>query len=705
MLLTLIPAASAQPLDGRVTPNFKDADIVRVSEAVSTATGKNFIIDPRVRSSVTMLSSTPMSPAAFYEAFLAILEVHGYVAVPAGNVVKIIPDANARQVPSIDLPDHVSATSDEIVTQVIDVKNVNAAQLVPILRPMIPQYGHLAAFPGGNLLIISDRAGNVNRMLHIIRRIDVVADQGVEVVRLENGAAADVARVLNSLLQQAAASEGGVALKVVADDRSNSVLISGEQSQRLRIRALIAHLDTPLKAGGDTTQVRYLLYADATKIAATLKEQLTGVATTTTTAAGGGASGSTPQAQAEKSSRVLADSATNSLIITAPPKTMRAIMGIVDRLDIRRAQVLVEAVLVEVNADKTSDIGVNWGAWSQGANGTQIPVVGFIEPVGGTSILDVATTVNGVSTGSTTTSTSSLTGTTLGIGKLTGSGINYGAMIRAVSGDANTNILATPSAVTMDNQEAKLDVAQEIPIITGQYSTTGTTTSSVNPFTTVQREEVGTILKVTPQIAAQGSSLVLKIHIESSSVAATSVSTVDITTNKRTVETSVLVEDGGIVVLGGLISDNVTRDEQRVPFLGSLPIIGFAFRTRDYSRTRNNLMVFIRPKILRTSAQTVAETAEKYNFMLDQEHKADEPDLLKAFRGEKPPILPPLPASATPESGLSADPEPDPTKSDTAGHQSSNPANSACDASKFQGPPPQGCKADSPAAATAPGPP
>ena len=649
-ILFLIPAASAQPLDGRVTPNFKDADIVQVSEAVSTATGKSFIIDPRVRSSVTMLSSTPMSPAAFYEAFLAILEVHGYVAVPAGNIVKIIPDANARQVPSIDLPDHVSATSDEIVTQVIDVKNVNAAQLVPILRPMIPQYGHLAAFPGGNLIIVSDRAGNVNRMLHIIRRIDVVGDQAVEVVPLENGAAADVVRVLNSLFQQAAASEGGVALKVVADDRSNSVLISGEQSQRLRIRALIAHLDTPLKAGGDT-QVRYLLYADAAKIAATLKEQLTGVATTTTAAAGGAASGNTPQAQAEKSSIVLADPATNSLIITAPPKTMRAIMGIVDKLDIRRAQVLVEAVLVEVNADKTSDIGVNWGAWSQGANGTQIPVVGFIEPVGGTSILDVATTVNGVSTGSTTTSTSSLTGTTLGIGKLTGSGINYGAMIRAVSGDANTNILATPSAVTMDNQEAKLDVAQEIPIITGQYSTTGTTTTSaVNPFTTVQREEVGTILKVTPQIAAQGSSLVLKIHIESSSVAPTSVSTVDITTNKRTVETSVMVEDGGIVVLGGLISDSVTRDEQRVPFLGSLPLIGFAFRTRDYSRTRNNLMIFIRPKILRTSAQTVAETAEKYNFMLNEERKADEPDLMKAFRGERPPILPPLPASVTPES-------------------------------------------------------
>lgn len=580
-------------------------------------------------------------------------------AVPAGNIIKILPDANARQFPSIDLPDHVSATSDEIVTQVIGVKNVSAAQLVPILRPMIPQYGHLAAYPAGNILIISDRANNVNRMLRIIQRIDQVGDQDVEVVPLENASAADVVRVLNSLFQQAAAAEGGVALKVVADERSNTVLISGDQSQRLRIRALVAHLDTPLKSGGDT-QVRYLLYADAEKVAPKLKEQITGIAATAAggAASGGAPSGNSPQAQVEKGAMVWADSATNSLVVTAPPKVMRAIMEIVDKLDIRRAQVLVEAVIVEVNADKTSDIGVNWGAWSQGANGTQIPLVGFIEPVGGSSILDVASTVNGIANGSTTSSSSasSLNGTTLGLGKFTGTGINYGAMIKAVSGDANTNIIATPSAVTMDNQEAKLEVAQEVPFITGQYSstagTTGGSNGTVNPFTTVQRSEVGTILKVTPQIAAQGNSVVLKISIESSSVAPTSVSTVDITTNKRTVNTSVMVEDGGIVVLGGLISDSVTRDEQRVPFLGSLPVVGFLFKTRDYQRTRNNLMIFIRPKILRTSAQTVAETDEKYNFMLNEERKAAQPDLLKTLLGERPPVLPPLPAAVMPEAGI-----------------------------------------------------
>jgi general secretion pathway protein D len=270
-------SGGSEPSSQTITPNFKNADLTQVAEAVSEATGKNFIIDPRVRGEVTMLSTTPMSPAAFYEAFLAILQVHGFIAVPAGDIIKVLPDVNARQIPSVDLPGQVSATSDEIVTQVVDVRNVSAAQLVPILRPMIPQYGHLAAYPASNILIISDRASNVNRMIRIIRRVDQVGDQSVEIVPLQNSSSTETVRVLNSLLQQAAAAEGGMAVKVVADERSNSVLISGDQSQRLRIRALVAHLDTPLKAGGDT-RVRYLHYADAEKVARKLKEYISGIA-------------------------------------------------------------------------------------------------------------------------------------------------------------------------------------------------------------------------------------------------------------------------------------------------------------------------------------------------------------------------------------------------------------------------------------------
>ena len=632
----------------RITPNFKDANLEQVAEAVSAATGKNFILDPRAHAQVTMLSASPMAPGAFYEAFLSILQVHGFAAVPAGDVIKIIPDVNARQVPSIDLPDHVSATSDEIVTQVIDVKNVSAAQLVPILRPMIPQYGHLAAYPASNVLIVSDRANNVSRIVNIIHRIDQVGDQDVEIAPLRNASAAEIVRVVNSLYQQTATEGGATPTKVVADERSNSVLIGGGQSQRLRVRMLVALLDTPLEAGGES-QVRYLKFADAEKLAPKLKEQITGVAQATAGAGAGAGAGAqtSPQALADKSAMIWADPETNALIITAPPKMMHAVMSIVDKLDIRRAQVLVEAVIVEVSADKTADLGVNWAAWTDGSDGTSIPAGTFISPVGGASVLDLYSTAQSVASG-TSSSTSSLTGTTLAIGKLAANGINFGAMIRAVRGDADTNVIATPSAVTMDNQEAELKVAQEVPFVTGQYQTTGST--STNPFTTVQREEVGTILKVTPQIAAEGNSVVLKISIESSSVASTSVSTVDITTNKRTVSTSVLTEDGGIVVLGGLIQNSATKSEQRVPFLGSIPLIGLAFKTRDSSSTKSNLMIFIRPKILRDGAQTAFETGAKYNYMLEEQRKADHRELLPLLPGVKAPLLPALPPPQAPKS-------------------------------------------------------
>jgi general secretion pathway protein D len=635
----------------KVTPNFKNADITQIAESVSAVTGKNFVFDPRVHAEVTMLSSKPLDPAAFYQAFLSILEVYGFIAVPSGDIVKILPDTNARQFASIDLPDHINPNSDEIVTQVIDVKNVGVAQLVPILRPMMPQYAHLAAYPGSNVLVISDRASNVNRMLQIIRRIDKVGNQDVELVSLENASSTETARLVNSLYQQAAGSEG-TAVKVVADDRSNSVVISGDPSQRLRLRALIANLDTPLKRKGNT-RVRYLRFANAEKIAPKLKEQITGIAQASAGGTGGGgAAQATPQAQAEKNAMIWADPETNALIITAPPDLMSAIMEIIDKIDIRRAQVLVESVIAEVNADKTSDLGVNWVL---GADNGTVPLAGFIEPTGGSSLVDLYQTAEGISSGSSSTSTSSLTGTTLGIGKISSNGLSFAAVLKALSGDANTNIVATPSAVTLDNQEAELKVAQEVPIITGSYATTGSTTTtsssgSVNPFETVQRTEVGTILKVTPQIAAEGNSVVLKISVESSSVAATSVSSVDITTNKRTVSTNVLIEDGGIVVLGGLISDTVTRSEQRVPLLGSLPVIGVLFKTRDYSRTRNNLMVFIRPKILRTPEQTAYETEAKYNYMMDEERKSRGENKAPLSPSDVPPTLPPLPSAQPPSS-------------------------------------------------------
>jgi general secretion pathway protein D len=628
-------AGAQQQVGQRITPNFKDSDITSIAEAVSNVTGKNFIIDPRVRAQVTMLSSTAMSPDAFYQAFLSILQVHGFVAVPSGNVIKILPDANARQMPSNDLPDRVSSTSDELVTQVIAVKSVSAAQLVPILRPLIPQYGHLAAYPTSNILIISDRAANVNRIVRIIRRIDQEGDAAVEVIPLENASSAEIVRVVNALYQQQVAEGGGATtFKLVADERSNSIIVSGDQSQRLRIKTLIAHLDTPLQSGGDT-QVRYLQFADAEKIAGKLKEQITGVAQATAGTAAGAAAQAAPAAQAEKGTTIWADAETNALIMTAPPKTMRSLMAIVDKLDIRRQQVLVEAIIVEVSQDKSAELGVNWAAFSN-ENDTRVPAGGFLTPVGGVSLIDLAKAIDDPSK----VPAGLANGTTIGIGRVVANGVNFGAMLRAIRGDGDSNVLATPSATTMDNQEAEFKATQEVPFITGSFTNTGAGNTSVNPFQTVQRQEVGTILKVTPQIAAEGNSVMLKLAVESSSVAQTSVSNVDITTNKRTVNTNVLIEDGGIVVLGGLISNQASSSEQRVPYLGRIPLIGLAFKTRNAQARKTNLMIFIRPKILRDATDTAIETNAKYNYMRDEQRKASRKELLPMLPGVAKPKLP-----------------------------------------------------------------
>jgi general secretion pathway protein D len=578
---------------------------------------------------------------------------------------------------------------------VVDVKNVSAAALVPILRPMIPQYGHLAAYPSSNILIISDRASNVNRMMRIIRRIDQVGSQDVEIVPLQNASASEVVRVVNSLYQGAAATEG-VAVKVVADERSNSVLLGGEQSARLRLRAVIAHLDTPLEAGGDT-RVRYLHYANAEKIAPKLKEQITGIAQAAPGAGGAGGAQGSPQALAEKGAMVWADPTNNALVITAPPKIMRAVMDIVDKLDIRRPQVLVEAIIAEVDVDKSAELGINWAAFSKGSN---VPAGAFVSPVGGTSIVDLAGAIQAPANASTTL----LQGTTIGIGRVAGTGVNFAAMVRAIRGDTNTNVVATPSAVTMDNQEAELKVAQEVPFVTGQFTnTTAVTGGTVNPFQTIQRQEVGTILKVTPTISAEGTSVMLKIAIESSSIGQKPAGAVDLVTNKRTITTTVLIEDGGVVVLGGLIEDNSVKGEQRVPFLGNIPLIGLLFKTRNATSTKNNLILFIRPKILRDPSQAAFETDLKYNYMMDQENKLNTREAVPLLPGvsrgklDAPPPPPPPgnPAPATGPRARSgpaprATPAPPPTVTPGVGAPDAATAAPDATAPDATAPPPQG---------------
>ena len=636
-LLALAPLAhqAAAAAAASITPNFKDANIRQIIQAVSAATGKNFILDPRVNAQVTMYSSTPLTPAAFYQAFLSILEVYGYIAVPSGHdIVKIVPTADERLMTGNTLPKFISPTSDEIVTQVIPVKNVSAAELVPILRPLVPEWGHLAAYPPSNILIISDRASNVNRIMRIVRRIDRVGNQDVDVMPLHNASATQVVQVIDQLYQGQAAAQMGRTFKVVADERTNSVLISGDPAERLRIRALVAELDTPTAAGGDT-RVVYLHYASAKVLAPKLKEQMAELAQIATAGNIKGAA----QAAAEKNALVWADTQNNALVITAPPKVMRTILHIVAQLDIRRPQVLVQAIIAEVDVNKTDDLGVNWAAYSQV---DKLPLGGFVEPVGGTSIVDLVDAAKNPAS----LTTSLLEGTTIGVGTVSAGGVSFAAMIRALRGNDNTNIVATPSAVTMDNQQAVLKSVDEVPFVTGQYTNASTVTSgTVTPFQTVQREEVGTILKVTPTISATGNSVMLKISVESSSVLPTSVSTVDPTTQKRSITTNVLIQNKGIVVLGGLIENSQSRNHSSMPYVGDIPILGWLFKSRNDQASRSNLMIFIKPTILRNQSEAARPSGINYRYMLQQEGNLPQPQFPPLLYGEPRPTLPP------PESG------------------------------------------------------
>ncbi len=646
------------PQDGpTITPNYKDADLSQIIQAVAEVTGKNFIIDPRVNAKVTMLSATPMSPAAFYEAFLSVLQVYGYVAVPAGKVIKIVPNTDARQLPANDLPDRVSSTSDEIVTQVVSLKNVSAAQLVPMLRPLMPQYAQLAAYTAGNMLILSDRASNVSRLVRIIQRMDEGGDEPVEVIALHNASAADVVRIVNSLNQGQGAEGGGGGVKIVADERTNSVLLTGEsRTQRLRTKALIINMDTPLATGGDT-QVRYLRYADAEKIA----DKLKGQATASAKAQGGPPTaptgGGSPNVDA--SVTIWADVATNALIITAPPKIMKSLMAVIDKLDIRRAQVQVEALIVEIDVNKSSNLGVQWILYGQGNTYTPAAITNF-PGSGSTGIVNLAAAAVGGTTSSTgttgTTGAAALasaigTGATLAIGRYNPtSGTNFAAIVQALRSDGSSNIISTPSLITMNNEEAEVKVTQEIPLITGSYSSsTAAVGGTTSPFTTIQREEVGTILKVTPHIN-EGNSVQLKIEQEDSSPGAKLTNSADISTNKRSIKTTVLIEDGGIIVLGGLMSDTVSESEDRVPVLGAIPLLGNLFKSRSGSRQKKNLLVFIRPKILRDAEATESTSESKYDEVRQNQKNLNHGNI--TLLPGKQPVVPPMP----PGSGLPAPP-------------------------------------------------
>ena len=624
--LLMAMAQPARAEDGGITLNFKDADIREVAATIGQITHKNFIIDPRVQGRVTVVSSRPVSSDAVYATFLSVLEVHGLAAAPAGDVIKIVPSLEARQMPG---PPYNSGTpGDAVVTEVVQITNVSATQLVPVLRPLMSTEAQLAAYPQANVLIMSDRASNVTRMLDIIQRIDQATDTEVDVIPLQNAPAGDVVQVLNSLMQADASGQNGTPLKLAADERTNSILMSGDKGQRLRLRALIAHLDMPLETGN--TQVLYLRYAKAKDISDELKGYVSDLQKQ-----GGGKAGAANTSQPDVS--VIPDDRTNSLVITAPPKLMRSIQDVVSKLDIRRAQVLVQAIQAELTSDKSAELGVTWVADS--ANGG-IGVTDFSNT--GAGVVGVGQSVLAAQQSGGTTGFTPPQGLSLGVGKITSNGFSFASLLRALAGDSDTNILSTPSVVTLDNQEATIKVAQKVPFVTGQYTnassgTTGTTGSSavINPFQTVERQDVGITLKITPQIN-EGESVLLKIDQSVSNLTGTSIGGQPVT-NEREITTSILANSGEIVVLGGLIDHDLIESEQRVPVLGSIPLLGNLFKYRSTQNTKRNLMVFIQPTILRDSDTSKHYTKDQYDYLRQLQLRDRSP--VQLMPGEERPLL------------------------------------------------------------------
>ena len=593
-----------------LTLNFNNTDISAVVAAVSEMTGRNFIVDPRVKGKVTVISKHGMKPDEVYQVFLSILKVHGYAVIPGEQVTKIVPEVNAKQDAVRTSTNRRPGSGDEFVTRVVEIKHVDAAQLVPILRPLVPQRGHLAAYPASNVLIISDSAANIKRLVDIIHRIDLSASDEIEVISLNHASASELVRIVNQL-DKAGAKGASKKLKLVADDRTNSILLSGDKTARLRVRALISHLDTPMEIGGNT-QVIYLRNAVAKDLVAVL----TGISQSA-----GNAGGKTAGAQQSKVN-IQADENTNALVITAPPDLFRSLRSVIQKLDVRRAQVKVETVIADVSSDATRELGVQWAA--AGASGSNDPV-GVVSFNQGRDIQGLLSDPPSVGDG-----------LNLGFGKLTAGAFRFAGLIRALSADAHTNVLSTPTLVTMDNEEAEIVVGQNVPFLTGSYSSTGSGSTPSNPFSTVERQDVGITLKIKPQIN-EGNSIKMDVVQEVSSIAPSSVG-VDLITNKRSIKTSVMIEDGQALVLGGLIKDDLLESEQRVPGLGDIPILGWLFKYKKIQKVKTNLMVFMHPVILKDAAMTASVTNDKYNFMRAKQMELRE-DGLSLMSSDEVPVL------------------------------------------------------------------
>ena len=663
LLALFIPLSGlAQPRSAEadtVTLNFVNADIEGVVKAVSEITGKNFVLDPRVKGTVNIVSARPVSRALVYEIFLSALRLQGYAAIEDRGVVKIIPEADAKlhQGRTVGPSDRPRAVGDQIQTQVFTLKYESAAQLVPILRPLIAPANAIAVYPASNTLVITDYAGNLQRIARIIESIDLPGGTDPVVIPLAHASAVDVAPMVGRMFAETPGAPGADTsqrLSVVADPRSNSLVARADNPSRIgRLRTLVAMLDTPTSAAGNL-HVVYLKNAEAVKVAETLRAIYLGDTATSAAprpvalavaasplGAPAGTAPPAPMALAAAPAAVLsagmiqADAATNSILINAPDAIYNNLRAALDKLDVRRAQVYVEALIAEITADKAAEFGIQWQDLSGLGNNDR-------SLFGGTNFGGPGQNIVGITAKPASAGRGLNIGVIKGVVTIPGVGqvINLGLLVRALEADANANILSTPTLLTLDNEEARIVIGQNVPFITGQYALSGAATTPT-PFQTVERRDVGLTLRVRPQIS-EGGTVRLQIYQEVSSVQDTT-NVAGVITNKRSVDSMVLVQDGQIVVIGGLIQDVVKEGVEKVPVLGDIPFLGglFTYKTRSHSKT--NLMVFLRPTVLRDARSPDSITGSRYDYILGEQYKSQVPHSWPLPDMEAP-TLPPLEA-------------------------------------------------------------
>jgi general secretion pathway protein D len=677
LAMTAAGTAEAQRAREPITLNFVNADIEAVARTMAAITGRSIVVDPRVKGTINLSTDKPVAPAVAYNQFLATLRLSGFTVVDAGGLLKVVPEADAKLQGG---PVSVARPSggNEIVTQIFRLNYESAGNLVPILRPLISPNNTINIDPGNNSLVITDYADNLQRLGRIIAALDISNTTDVDVVPLRYALASDLAPIVQRLVDSSASTTGapvpgGAAqaggaphTTIIAETRSNSLLVHASNAARLNLaRSLISKLDQPSSdSPTGNIWVVYLKNADATKLAITLRAALAATQTPGTAGASGGAAASPvaaqtslanagasaattptqPSAQPSTGGQIQADPATNSLIITAAEPQYRQLRAVIDRLDSRRAQVYVESLIAEVNADTAAQFGIQWQGPLGNKGDKTIGLLGTNFSVGTTNILALATQTPGTVSPA--------------------AGINFGA-VRNIAGtyvlgflanllqtSGSGNILSTPNLLTLDNEEAKIVIGQNVPFVTGQYTNTNSgTNGSVNPFQTIERKDVGLTLRVKPQISENGT-VKLQIFQEVSSVDPASVNSVSgLITNKRSIESSVLVDDGAIVVLGGLLSDEYSGNQQKVPVLGDVPVFGNLFKSETRTRTKKNLMVFLRPVVIRDAAQSDMLSLDRYDLMRGKQEGAQPPSSITVPVNASP-VLPnlqhPEPGSQTP---------------------------------------------------------